>query len=93
MNAKVCLFSYLILVNLYTWILFGIDKWKALNGQWRIPEKVLFFTSLAGGSLGALVGMKMFHHKTKKKRFSIGIPVFLVIHVGLVAGLLWYRIV
>ena len=93
MNAKICLLSYFVLVNLYTWVQFGIDKWKALNGQWRIPEKVLLVTSIAGGSLGALIGMKMFHHKTHKKKFSIGVPILLGIHVIIVAGLFWYQIV
>ena len=93
MDARIWLASYLILLNLYTWVQFGIDKWKALNNYWRVPEKVLLVTAAAGGSLGALIGMKMFHHKTKKKKFSVGIPIFLAIHVIVIAGLFWYKII
>ncbi len=87
------LLAYLILINLYTWMMYGIDKWKALNGRWRIPEKVLLVIAAAGGSLGGLIAMKLFHHKTRKKRFSIGVPLMLVLHIGLLAALFWYGLI
>lgn len=59
-----------------------IDKWKAKNNLWRIPEKVLLGVALAGGSLGALIGMRTFRHKTLHLRFSVGIPVMLALHIA-----------
>ena len=90
-SPEIWLLSYFILVNLYAWLQFGIDKWKAVNNRWRIPEKVLLTVAGAGGSLGAWVGMQMFHHKTRDRKFSIGVPLFFVLHVLLVIGFFWYR--
>ena len=86
------LFIYFLSLNVLTFFTYGIDKWKALNGRWRIPEKVLLGTAAAGGSLGGLIAMKLFHHKTRKKGFSIGVPLMLVLHIALIAGLFWYGI-
>ncbi len=92
-QIRTWLTAYLILINLYTWMMFGIDKWKALNGRWRIPEKVLLGTAVAGGSLGAFIAMKLFHHKTRKKRFSVVVPLMLVLHIALLAALFWYGLI
>lgn len=69
--------GYLIVCNLAAWLLFGIDKRRAKKGRWRVSERTLILLALAGGSAGALVGMYFFHHKTRKKKFSIGIPLIL----------------
>ena len=66
--------TYLIGINILTFLVFGIDKWKARRGKWRIPEDTLIWMSIAGGSFGALVGMYLFRHKTQKRKFNLGIP-------------------
>ena len=70
--------SYLVVINLLTFFLCWRDKSAAVHGRWRIPERVLMFLVIAGGSLGMLVGMRVFHHKTKNARFRITVPVVLV---------------
>ena len=70
---------YLLIVNLVTWILYGIDKRKAIKGAWRIPEKTLILSAVIGGSVGALAGMMMFRHKTRKAKFVVGVPVIFVV--------------
>ena len=81
---KLFLISYMVLINLLALALMGIDKWKARRGRWRISEKTLFLAAIFGGSIGSLAGMYLFRHKTKHLRFTIGIPVILVLQmVGL----------
>ena len=75
---------YLIIINLLAIILFAVDKFKAKHGLWRIPEKVLFFISFIGGSIGALIGMYLFHHKTKHLSFVILNPLFLIMQILLI---------
>ncbi len=77
------LLIYLLAINLITFIMYGLDKRKAIKNQWRIPEKTLLGAALLGGSAGALAGMKAFRHKTKHWKFKICVPVFLVLHVVL----------
>ena len=77
------MYGYLAAVNLAAFVLYGIDKYKARRGLWRIPESVLLFAASAGGSAGALLGMHVFRHKTKKPRFFIGVPVMLLLHLML----------
>lgn len=69
------------IINVITFAVFGIDKLKAVKDKWRVPEKVLFLLALLGGSLGALIGMYSFRHKTKKIAFKIGIPVILIAQI------------
>lgn len=69
---------YLIGINVLTFLVFGIDKWKARRGRWRIPEDTLLWMSIVGGSIGALVGMYLFRHKTQKRKFNFGIPAILL---------------
>lgn len=76
---------YLILINIAAWIVYGLDKWKARTGKWRIPEKTLLFLAFAGGSLGALFAMILFRHKTRKTRFVVLVPVFFVFHCVVLA--------
>ena len=67
--------ALLILLNLTSFALFGLDKWKAVHGCWRISEKTLLLAALAGGFTGALTGMYFFHHKTRHKKFVYGVPL------------------
>ncbi|MEG1240676.1 MAG: DUF1294 domain-containing protein [Oscillospiraceae bacterium] len=81
------LFYYLAGVNLLCFFLMGADKYKARRRQWRIPEKVLLGTALLGGSLGGLLGMYLFRHKTNHPPFRYGLPALLGAHCLLI---LWY---
>ena len=72
---------YLAAVNIITFIMFGADKARAVKGRWRISESALILAALLGGSIGALAGMRIFHHKTKHRKFTIGIPVILALQI------------
>ena len=76
------LFIYLIFANLLSFLLMGLDKYKARKRLWRIKESTLFLTSVIGGSLGSLLGMFLFRHKTKHTKFLIGMPVILIVHIS-----------
>ena len=73
----------LIAVNLVSFALYGLDKVKAMRGLWRIRESTLLLVAALGGSLGALLGMELFRHKTKHWTFKILIPLFLLLHMAL----------
>ncbi len=73
--------SYLIIINFISFILVAIDKRKAIKNKYRISEKIFFIFSFIGGSLGTLLGMFQFHHKTKKLKFLIGIPILLLFNI------------
>lgn len=73
----------LIAVNLASFALYGLDKVKAKRGLWRIRESTLLLVAALGGSLGALLGMELFRHKTKHWSFKILIPLFLLLHMAL----------
>ncbi|MBO5868784.1 MAG: DUF1294 domain-containing protein [Oscillospiraceae bacterium] len=73
---------YLVIINAVSFLLMLTDKYKAKKNLWRIPEKVLLCIALAGGSLGALIGMHLARHKTLHLQFSIGIPVMLALHIA-----------
>ncbi len=77
------LYLYLLLVNALAALLMLIDKIKAAHKRWRIPEKTLLGVCAIGGSLGGLIAMKLFRHKTLHPQFSIGIPVMLAVHIVL----------
>ncbi len=74
---------YLAAVNLVAFTVYGVDKAKARRGAWRIPEKTLFLLPLLGGSVGALLGMLVFRHKTKHWYFVWGIPLILLAQIAL----------
>ena len=74
---------YIILINLIAFVVFGIDKRKARKEQWRVPESTLFILAIIGGSIGALLGMLVFRHKTKHRKFTIGIPLILALQIAL----------
>ncbi len=79
------LLSYLIIINITSFVLFAIDKGKAKRKAWRISEKVLLIVSIIGGATGSLMAMVIFKHKLSKKRFYKGVPVFIVL--GWVVGI------
>jgi uncharacterized membrane protein YsdA (DUF1294 family) len=82
-------YFYLVIVNVLAFLLMGIDKRKAQKGAWRIPERTLFLSAIIGGSLGAILGMQLFRHKTKHRSFVIGMPAILI--VQLLFGLLLHK--
>ncbi|HIQ99210.1 MAG TPA: DUF1294 domain-containing protein [Candidatus Scybalocola faecavium] len=81
--------AWLLLVNLYGFILCRIDKTRAVRHQWRIPEKRFFVTAFLGGGPGVLAGMYTFRHKTKHVQFTAGIPAISIIEYVLIILLLW----
>ena len=74
----IALIAYLAVINIIAFIMFGVDKKRAANSQWRISEKALFLSAILGGGIGALCGMYHFRHKTKHWYFVVFIPVILV---------------
>lgn len=80
---------YLIVVNIAAFLLYGLDKAKAVRHQWRIPEATLLGIAFAGGAFGSFVGMFAFHHKTRKVKFQILVPIAIIIWLtlgGFLAG-------
>lgn len=75
------IFSYLAFINVLGFVLMGIDKQKARRKKWRIPEKTLFLTAILGGSIGSILGMQIFRHKTRHTAFVIGMPCILIIQI------------
>lgn len=84
MMNQVYIFIYLIVANTGAFVLYGIDKRKAQKHLWRIPERTLIGIAIVGGSIGALLGMKVFHHKTKHVKFTIGVPLIIIIEAAVV---------
>ncbi|WML34603.1 DUF1294 domain-containing protein [Clostridium sp. OS1-26] len=75
------LFYYILLINLYGVIIMYYDKSRSIKHQWRVPESRLFLISLILGSAGILLGMYLFRHKTKHKKFTICIPLILILQL------------
>ena len=82
-----CLTYYLPAINAVAFIMYGIDKYKAKKAKWRISETTLLLLAVLGGSIGAWMGMKVWHHKTMHKKFKYGIPAILLIQIALMAYL------
>ena len=74
----------LIGINILTFQIFGIDKYKAKQGKWRISEATLLTLAVIGGSIGALLGMKVWHHKTLHKKFKYGLPLILLAQIAII---------
>jgi len=74
----------LIAMNVLTFLVYGIDKWRAAHGCWRISEATLLMLAAVGGSIGALLGMKVWHHKTLHKKFKYGVPLIILAQIALV---------
>lgn len=78
----------LLAINILTFVVFGVDKYKAIKKQYRVPEKTLFLLAVMGGSAGALAGMFAFRHKTRKWYFRIGIPCIWAVQILLLIYLI-----
>ena len=88
------LWIWLIAVNAAAFLVFGLDKWKAKRkakneAVRRVPEKTLFLLAILGGSVGAILGMRVFHHKTLHRRFRYGLPAILVLQLALATWIAW----
>ena len=75
--------AYLVIINVVTFFVYGIDKWKAKRSKWRVSEATLLMLAVIGGSIGAWIGMKVWHHKTLHKKFRYGIPIIIILQVAL----------
>lgn len=72
---------YLVIINFLGFIIMGIDKLKAKRGSRRVPENTLFMFTILGGGVGTILGMYIFRHKTKKKKFTVGMPIILILEI------------
>lgn len=82
--------AWLLVINVVSFAMFGIDKWKAKHRKYRIPEAWLMLSAVLGGSVGAVCSMDFFRHKTLHKKFKLGLPLILAVQVLLAAGWMWY---
>lgn len=82
---------YFIIINLFTFFLMWLDKKKAQNGKWRIPENTLLLFVLLGGGIGGIAGIYIFRHKTQKAKFVIGFPVILICEILLIILLIIWK--
>ena len=83
---------YLIVMNVIAFIVYGADKAKARRGQWRVSERTLLTLAALGGAGGAWLGMRAFHHKTKHRKFTVGVPLFMALWCAVMGALvLWLR--
>ncbi len=84
MNLPHIVLIYLAVINVVTFFMYGIDKWKAKKSKWRIRETALLGLAVLGGSIGAWLGMKVWHHKTQHKKFKYGVPAIIIIQLALI---------
>lgn len=84
MIVIICIAAYFVLINLTAFSLMGIDKRKAIKGAFRIPEATLFTVALIGGSIGSIIGMYTFRHKTRHFSFVYGMPAILILQIVLI---------
>ena len=84
------LLFYLAAINIFAFFLYGIDKWKARHDKWRVTEARLLSISLLGGSLGAFLGMKVWHHKTQQNKFRFGLPLILILHLAIGIAVVYF---
>lgn len=92
MDAIILLICYFLIVNLIGFLSMYVDKRRARKHLWRIPETTLFIIAIIGGSIGSIVGMHLFRHKTRHWYFVYGMPAILIIQIALVALLLYLPI-
>ncbi len=90
MYTTTFLIAYLAVLNLLTWLAFAFDKSQSLAGRRRISERALLFLTLAGGTIGSLIGMNMFRHKTKKVSFQLPFFVIILLQVILIVWLVYH---
>jgi uncharacterized membrane protein YsdA (DUF1294 family) len=84
MTTEQLILIYLVAMNVVTFFMYGIDKWKAKRSKWRISEATLLGMAVIGGCIGAWLGMRVWHHKTMHKKFQFGIPLIIVAQIALV---------
>ncbi len=80
---------YLAVINVVTFFMYGVDKWKAKKSKWRIREAALLGLAMLGGSIGAWLGMKVWHHKTQHKKFKYGVPAIIIVQLILIGYFLY----
>lgn len=90
MDTWMAMLIYLAVINVVAFILYGVDKLRAERDEWRISEATLMTVAVIGGSLGAWLGMYVFHHKTRHKKFYIGIPLILLAQIVLAVFLAYF---
>ena len=78
-HIQTIVLSYLLIINLIAFVLYGIDKKRALRNEYRISEKVLLWIARLGGAIGSWLGIKLFRHKTKHTKFRIIVPLWMII--------------
>ena len=88
MDVILIIIAYVVMMNLVSFALMGIDKYKAKKKAWRIPEATLFLFAIFGGSIGSILGMFVFHHKTRHWYFQYGMPLILIVQLVCIY-LLW----
>ena len=81
----------MIVINVIAFAMYGIDKYRAMAGKWRIPEKTLIVFAAAGGCYGAWAGMQVFRHKTQKSKFTTLIPLFMVVYGALLVKVGFFK--
>ena len=81
---------YFVIINVVTFFVYGIDKWKVKKSKWRVSEATLLGLAVVGGSIGAWLGMKAWHHKTLHRKFKFGVPVIIIVQLALI-GYILYR--
>lgn len=84
------LLIYLAAINIIAFFLYGIDKWKARHNKWRITEARLIWIAVFGGSIGALLGMNLWHHKTQHAKFKYGLPAILILQIAVLVAAVYY---
>jgi uncharacterized membrane protein YsdA (DUF1294 family) len=84
------LLLYLAVMNIVAFFMYGIDKWKSRHDKWRVTEARLLSVALLGGSFGAWLGMKIWHHKTLHSKFRYGLPIILFFHLAIAAAVVYY---
>ena len=80
---EMIIYTFIAILNVITFLIYAIDRWKAKKNRWRIPESILLLLAVLGGSIGALMGMKIWHHKPMHKKFKYGIPLIMILQIGM----------
>lgn len=89
MDVITLIIIYFVVVNFISFVVMGVDKYKAKKRAWRIPESTLFVLAIIGGSIGSIAGMHLFHHKTRHWYFLYGMPAILIIQIVLILALVF----
>ena len=91
MEIQKIVIIYFVIINVVTFFMYGIDKWKAKKSKMRIRETALLGLAVLGGSIGAWFGMKVWHHKTQHKKFRFGVPAIIIIQLLLIGYFTLYQ--